>query len=88
MPIQATNDFVFVLRDKTPAEKSGIIIPDQGREKPNVGTVFSGGDLIQDKNIKKAKNKKCLFFKGTGFPIEFEGVEYLVLTANQIIAIV
>lgn len=88
MPIQATNDFVFVIREKAESEKSGIIIPDQGREKPNRGTVFTLGDLVQDKNIKKSKNKKCLFFKGTGFPIEFEGVEYLVLTANQIIAIV
>jgi co-chaperonin GroES (HSP10) len=87
MPIQATNNYVFVIRDKAVAEKSGIIIPDQGREKPNQGTVFSVGDLIQDKTIKKAKNKKCLFFKGTGFHIEFEEVEYLVLTSDQIIAI-
>jgi co-chaperonin GroES (HSP10) len=87
MPIQATNNFVFVLRDKAEAEKAGIFIPDQGKEKPNQGTVFSVGDLIQDKTIKKAKNKKCMFFKGTGFPVEYEGIEYQVLTSDQIIAI-
>lgn len=88
MPIQATNNFVFVIRDKAETEKSGIFIPDQGREKPHKGTVFSIGDLVQDKKIKSAKNKKCLFFKGTGFPVEYEGTEYQVFTSDQIIAIV
>jgi len=87
MPIQATNNFVFVIREKAESEKSGIFIPDQGREKPNEGTIVSIGDLIQDKKIKGAKNKKCLFFKGTGFSIEYAGVTYLVLTGDQIIAI-
>lgn len=87
MPIQATNNFVFVIRDKANSEKAGIYIPNTGREKPNEGTVFSVGDLIQDKKIKAAKNKKCLFFKGTGFTIEYQGVDYLVLTSDQIIAI-
>lgn len=88
MPIQATNNFVFVLRDKAQSEKSGIFIPDQGREKPARGTIFSVGDLVQDKKIKSSKNKKCLFFKGTGFPVEYEGTEYQVFTSDQIIAIV
>lgn len=88
MPIQATNDFVFVIRDKAEKEKSGIFIPDQGVEKPNRATVFSVGELVGDKKIRSSKNKKCLFFKGTGFPVEYEGTEYLVLTSNQIIAIV
>jgi len=88
MPIQAVNNFVFVLIDKAPGEKSGFYIPDQGREKPNEGVVFSIGDVVPDKQIRKAKNKKCLFFKGTGFPVTYDGVEYQVLTSDQIIAIV
>lgn len=87
MPIQATNNFVFIIRDKADTEKSGVYIPNVGREKPNEGTIFSIGDLIQDKKIRAAKNKKCLFFKGTGFPVEHQGIEYLVLTSDQIIAI-
>ena len=87
MSIQATNNFVFIIRDKADAEKAGVYIPNFVREKPNEGTIFSIGDLIQDKKIKGAKNKKCLFFKGTGFHIEYQGTEYLVLTSDQIIAI-
>jgi chaperonin GroES len=87
MPIQATNDFVFVIRDKADKESSGVFIPEVGREKPNKGTIVTIGDLVQDKKIKGAKNKECLFFKGTGFTIPYNGVDYLVLTSNQIVAI-
>jgi chaperonin GroES len=85
--IKAVNNFLFVLRDKEESEKAGILIPGSSREKPHEGTVVSVGDLVQDQNIKKAKGKKVLFFKGVGFTIEFEKVEYLVLSADQIVAI-
>ena len=87
MPIQATNNFVFITREKAESEKAGIFIPDQGREKPNEGIIVTIGDLVQDKKIKTAKNKKCLFFKGAGFTVSYQGVDYLVLTSDQIIAI-
>lgn len=87
MKIQAVNNAVFVIRDKEEAEKAGIIIPGRDRVKPNQGTVVSVGDLVGDKKIKGAKNKKCLFHTGTGFTIEFEGVDYLVLFSEHIIAI-
>jgi co-chaperonin GroES (HSP10) len=88
MQIQATNGFVFVIQDKAKSEESGLVIPGIGREKPHQGTVLSIGDLVLDKKIKGSKNKKCLFHKGSGFKIEYEGVEYLVLSAEHIIAIV
>lgn len=86
--IQATNNFIFVVRDVIEGEKDGFFIPDQGREKPPTGEIISVGELVQDKKIKSAKNKKCMFHKGVGMPIEYEGVEYLVLEDRQIIALV
>lgn len=86
--IKAVNDFLFILRDKEKKEEAGLLIPGASREKPHEGTVVSVGDLVKDKNIKSSKNKKVLFFKGTGFTIEFEGTEYLVLDSEKIIAIV
>lgn len=86
--IKAVNNFLFILRDKEEAEKSGLLVPAQSREKPHQGTIISVGSLVQDQNIKKAVGKKVMFFKGTGFTIEFEGTEYLVLESERIIAIV
>lgn len=88
MPIQATNNFVFIIEDTPEAESGGLIIPDKGREKPNKGKIISIGDLVGDKKIKGAKNKSCLFFKGAGFHVPYEDVDYLVLTSDQIVGIV
>lgn len=86
--IQATNNFVFIVKDKSETEKAGLIIPSEGREKPHSGIIYSIGSMVQDKRIKSGKGKKCLFHKGTGFTIEFEGAEYLVLEGERIIGIV
>lgn len=86
--IQATNDFVFIIREKTQTEQSGLIIPSGGREKPHSGKVISIGSLVQDKTIKGGKNKTALFHKGTGFEIEYGGETYLVIESGKILAIV
>lgn len=85
--IQATNNFVFILRDDIKKEESGLLIPGQSREKPHQGTVVSVGNLVGDANIKKSKGKKCVFHKGNGFEIEVEGTTYLVLEGERIIGL-
>lgn len=86
MPIQARNNFVFIIRDEIQEEILGFIIPGQGQEKPHKGRVFSVGDLVVDKKIKQDTN--CLFHKGSGFDITFEGVTYLVIEGERIICTV
>lgn len=84
--MKATNDFVLVIRDETLSEKNGLIMPTSGRVKPHVGTIATAGTLTKDQNIKAGKGKKVLFHSTVGFELEYEGIVYLVLTANQIIA--
>lgn len=86
--MKATNEFVLVIRDKTDAEKNGLIIPGSGRTKPHVGTIHSVGAMVKDHNIKSGKGKKCLFHGTVGFEIEFDGQVYLVLQDREIIAMV
>lgn len=85
--IQATNNFVFIVRDETKKESAGLILPGQSREKPHKGIIFSIGALVKDPKIKGGKNKQCLFHKGCGFTIEHEDAAYLVLTGDEIIAV-
>lgn len=86
--IQATNNFVFIIRDEIKKETNGLIIPGQSRVKPSIGTIYSIGDLVQDKYIKSGIGKKCLFHQGIGFEIEYESVVYLVLQGSEIISVV
>lgn len=85
--IQATNNFVFIVRDKTETEKSGLLIPGQGQEKQHSGEIFSVGSLVRDTKIQKGKGKKAIFHKGIGFEIIYQEVTYLVLMDTEIIAI-
>lgn len=86
--IQATNNFVLVIRDKTENEKYGLSLPSAGKEKPHKGTVHSIGSLVKDQKIKSSKGKSILFHKGNGFEMDYEGTTYLVLEDRQIIAVV
>lgn len=82
----ATNNCVWVIMDETPSEKGGLIIPSMGKKKPNTGSIFSVGELVQDKKIKE--NKKAIFHDGVGQKIEYDGKEYLIIQGNEIIGIV
>lgn len=86
--LKATNEFVFIIRDKTELEKNGMLLASQSRVKPHQGTIKSVGELVKDPKIKSGKEKKCLFHATVGFPIEFEGIEYLVLMGHEIIAVI
>lgn len=86
MPIQATNDFVFIKREETKNEISGLILPSDGKVKPHTGEIISVGELVGDKKIRKGKN--ALWHATVGMEIEYEDVTYLVLTSREIIAVV
>ena len=84
MIFEALNNFIYVIRDETEKEKSGLLIPGKGQVKPAMGTAYSIGSLTRDAKLKKKVGKKLLFFSGTGFEQEIEGTTYLVLTDDQV----
>jgi chaperonin GroES len=87
MSVQATNNYVWVIRDKTETEKSGLLIPGSSRDKPHTGTIFSVGATTKDPKIKSGKNKKAIFYKGIGFEIDYNSQTYLVLQDHEIIGV-
>lgn len=82
--IQATNNFVFIVRDEAERKAGDFIMPGQP-EKPHHGTIISVGSMVQDKNIKKGK--KALFHRGNGFDIPYEDKVFLVIEGERIIGI-
>ncbi len=72
---------------------SGIIIPDSAKEKPQEGTVVSVGPGRIDDNgnrvpIDVAIGDVVLYSRYGGTEVKYDGVEYLVLSARDILAIV
>jgi len=87
MPHQATNDYVWIIRDKTETEKSGLIVPSNSREKPHTGTIFSAGATVGDPKVKGGKGKKAIFHRGIGQEVEYDGQIYLVMHGHEIIGV-
>lgn len=65
---------------------SGLYIPDTAKEKPQTGEVVAIGDDTEE--IKVAVGQKVLFPKYTGTEIKIEGVEHIIMNADDILAVV
>ena len=62
---------------------SGLLLPETAKEKPQTGEVMAVGN---DEEIKLKVNDKVLFAKYSGAEFKLDGVEYLLLEANDVLA--
>ena len=72
--------------------KSGIVLPDTAKEKPQEGTVVSvGSGRVLDDGTKVPmdvkKGNKVLYGKYAGTEIKIEGKDYLIVSERDILAI-
>lgn len=75
-----------MLAEKT--TESGIVLPETAsEEKPQEGEVIAVGDSKKI-NEKLKKGAKIIFAKYSGTEIEIEKEEYLILKAEDILAVV
>ncbi|CAN5276125.1 MAG TPA: co-chaperone GroES [Cellulomonas sp.] len=77
--------------EKTTA--SGIVIPDSAKEKPQEGEVLAVGPGRVDDNgnrvpLDVAVGDKVIYSKYGGTEVKYDGEEYLILSARDILAIV
>lgn len=80
-----------VLIEPAPAETktaSGIIIPDNAKEKPQKGTVVAAGKGIKDEPITVKIGDTVLYGKYAGTELKLEGKDYLIMRESDILAIV
>jgi chaperonin GroES len=78
--------------DRDETTKSGIVLPDTAKEKPQEGTVIAAGSgRVDDKGQKHAlevkKGNKVLYGKYSGTEIKIEGKDYLIVSEKDILAI-
>ena len=71
---------------KTP---SGIIIPDNAKEKPLEGKVVAiSKEVKEDENLPINEGDTVVFAKYAGTDITIDGKEYLVLNTDDILGII
>ncbi|PIQ84081.1 MAG: co-chaperone GroES [Candidatus Omnitrophica bacterium CG11_big_fil_rev_8_21_14_0_20_63_9] len=73
--------------------KSGIILPDTAKEKPQEGKVIAVGTgrLLDEGGMKALEIKngdRVLYGKYSGTEISLEGEDYLILREEDVLAIV
>jgi chaperonin GroES len=73
--------------------KSGIVLPDTAKEKPQKGTVLAVGpgrvlDNGQKLPLEVKVGDKVLFAKYAGTEVKLDEEEYMVLKENDILAII
>ena len=93
MKLKPLHDRVLVKRlEEEEKTAGGIIIPDSAKEKPIKGEVVAAGPgkaSAEGKKIEMSvkKGDKVLFNKYAGTEVKIDGVEYLVMREDDILAI-
>ncbi len=93
MKVRPLHDRVIV--ERVPEEQKtagGIVIPDTAKEKPQEGKVIAVGPGRTDKDgalipMDVKKGDRILFGKYSGTETKIDGVEYLIMKADDILGI-
>jgi chaperonin GroES len=93
MQLVPLGDHVVVKREEAPeTSTAGILLPDSTREKPRQGRVVSLGEGRLLENGRRGpfqvhEGDRVLFRSYAGTEINHEGTEYLILSEDDILAV-
>jgi chaperonin GroES len=78
--------------EEEPVTRSGILIPETARKKPQQGKVVATGDgrMMENGNVRAllvAKGDRVLFDELAGSEFQFDGEEHLVIREDDVLAI-
>ena len=94
MKVVPLNDKIVVKRMEAEEKTSGgIVLPDTAKEKPKQGKVLSLGDGKLLETGKRAafqvkEGDRVLFTSYAGNEVSLDGEEYLIMTEEDILAVV
>jgi chaperonin GroES len=94
MNIHPLHDRIVVRRlEEGEQQIGGIIIPDSAKEKPQRGTILAvGNGKMTDEGARVALDVKAgdqiLFGKYSGQEIRLEGVDYLLMKEDDVLAVI
>ncbi|MCA1996543.1 MAG: co-chaperone GroES, partial [Armatimonadetes bacterium] len=75
----------FEAEEKT---KSGIVLPGQAQEKPQMAEVIAVGPGTEDVKMELKAGDKVIISKYSGTEVKVDGQEYTILKQEDILAVV
>lgn len=75
----------FEAEEKT---KSGIVLPGQAQEKPQMAEVIAVGPGTQEVTMELKAGDKVIISKYSGTEVKIDGQEYTILKQEDILAVV
>ena len=94
MAVKPLGDKILVKRlDAEEVTKGGIVLPDSAKEKPKEGRVIEvgPGKVLDDGSrgaLQIKKGDRVLFTSYAGTEIKVDGEEYLVMSEEDVLAVV
>jgi chaperonin GroES len=94
MNVRPLHDRIIVQRlDEGEQQIGGIIIPDSAKEKPMQGKVLAVGDGRMTEDGKRipldvVAGDVILFGKYSGQEIKLDGLEYLIVKEDEVLAVI
>ena len=94
MNVKPLHDRIIVQRlEEGEQQIGGIIIPDSAKEKPQQGKVLAVGDgrITEDGKripLDVAAGNLILFGKYSGQEIKLDGLQYLIVKEDEVLAII
>lgn len=89
MNIRPLGERVVIKRSQAEeTTKSGIVLTGASKEKPQEAEVVSVGPGTSEVKMEVKVGDKVLFSKYAGNEIKLEGVEYIILSQSEILAVI
>ncbi|MFT4698367.1 MAG: chaperonin GroES [Flavobacteriaceae bacterium] len=89
LKIQPLSDRVLVAPQEAETKtSSGIYIPDSAKEKPQQGNVVAVGKGNKDHQMTVKVGDIVLYGKYSGSELKYEGIDYLIMREEDILAII
>lgn len=68
--------------------KSGIVLPGQAKEQPQLARVLAVGPGIKDVEMIVKVGDQVIYPRFTGTDVKFEGGEFIIIEQSKLLAIV
>lgn len=90
--VPISDHLVVKIEETEEKTKSGIVLPDTAKQKPQKGEVIAVGSGRVLENGKKVPlevnvGDRVIFSKYAGTEVKLEGKKYLILSENDVLAI-